>query len=105
MQLAIVPDEVNHHFESLRIPVHKNLALLLLQLMPARKHGLQRTAFDVAECRPANLEVLVAADIELQDLTQWLYLRNIRLFSFPGFALSLQCMPILFKLLDLIFQL
>lgn len=49
VKFAVVPDEVYHHFEGLRVAVDEDLVLLFLQGVPTRKHRLENASFDMAQ--------------------------------------------------------
>lgn len=68
IQLTTVSDEVNHQVECQRIPINKDLVIQLLHGMSARKHGLKRTPLTVAKCGPANTQVILATNVELQNI-------------------------------------
>lgn len=68
IQLTTVSDEVNHQVECQRIPINKDLVIQLLHGMSAREHGLKRTPLTVAKCGPANTQVILATNVELQNI-------------------------------------
>ena len=80
--------------------------------MSTRKHGFKSTSLNLLECRLPDLELLVASDIQLYDVTNWLDGCDPLLFIFPClhfgfkvyFLLSYEAL-FLFELLCLCIQL
>ena len=101
VQLSVISDEVDHHFEGFRIPINKNFILFFLKLMPTWKHSLESAALDVAEGGLSDLEVFVAAYVKFEDLTQRLYLLDLFFFTFPSLLLCLERKSVFFEILYL----
>lgn len=95
MQFTLVSYKVKHHVKSKWISINKHLIILGLQSMPTRKHGCQCTALILAECRLPDAQVLLAADVQLNDVVNRLHGLDPLFFDVPGLLFLNYLQPLL----------
>ena len=83
VKLPVVANKIDHHAEGPWLAINKNSVIRTFQEVTSGEHGLQRTSLHMAQCILAYFEVLVAAHIELYNIAEWLYLRDLLFLEFP----------------------
>ena len=104
MQLAAVANEVNHEAEREGIAIYKHLVIDHLKLVPPREHGLEGATLDLAQRRPADMHVLLAAHVKLYYGFEILYLNYPLLLLFPFFLLLPDQLSLLVDILPTLLQ-
>ena len=95
MQLAAVSDEIEHEVECLRVPINEDLAILFLERVAPGEQRFQGAALWVAEGRFSDTEIVLAADVQLHDIVDRLYLLDALQFFGPSVFLLLQLFSVI----------
>ena len=68
IELAMIPNELNDHFEYARISVNEDPSIKYLEGVTPWKSSFQSTAFYHSQRRFVNIDILVTSNIQLDDI-------------------------------------